>query len=331
MATTVIKATGGHYATPQLWWADISTLGTLSAPEIGEMAAEEFNAGSLNMSGGTVVADATNRIILRAQAGAEPTSPLRYGTGARILFDGNEELLIVNKNFTTLENFAVKGSAASHSQFGYVRVDQRTDIRRLIIEHNKQGGLDDRGTNAADVRDNIVTIRTADDPTGWGVRIGAANSTFRNCTSVALNSAPNSTAFRRAYVAPIFINCVAYGYGTDWNSGFNVASSKNCATDKASGSSGIASVTDAEFSVPGSEFESTTNGSHDLRVKSTSTQLQDQGAGIGGTTTDIFGNTVRGLARDIGAHEYQAPIQINDNNFQASARGVTRGRIRGVG
>ena len=305
MATKTIQASGGDYATPQLWVSYVLALGTLSAPEIGEMANEEFNAGSLTISGGTVVADATNRIILRAQAGAEPTTPLRYGTGARILFDGNEELLTVAKNFTTLENFAIKGSAASHSQFGYVRIDNRTDISRLLIEHNKAGGLDDRGTNSADIRDNIMVLRVADNASSWGIRPSGANLTYKNCTIAALSAAASSTGMLRAYVAPIYINCVVYGYGTDYNSGFS-ASSKNCATDKASGSSGIASVTGAQFEVVSGDFVSVTNGSHDLSVASGSTKLKDLGAASGGTTTDILGNSISGGTRDIGAHEYQA-------------------------
>lgn len=58
MATKTIQSIGGDYATPQLWESYVAALGTLSAPEIGEMAAEEFNSGSLNMAGGSVVTNA---------------------------------------------------------------------------------------------------------------------------------------------------------------------------------------------------------------------------------------------------------------------------------
>lgn len=305
MATKTIQASGGDYATPQLWVSYVAALGTLSAPEIGEMAAEEFNSGSLLMTGGTVVASGTNQIILRPQAGAKFTAPLRYGSGARILFDGTDEYLYANWNHIVLEDFAVKGGATS-SLFGRVwfSYNLTSTAKNLLVEENF-GPIcfDDRGA-AASVRENLLVIRTGGTGTS-GIRSANFNKSYLNCSSIAVGGGTTSTAFTRAYATPTWINCVARGYSTDYHATYG-AGSKNCATDLASGSSNIAAMTGAQFEVASGDFVSVTNGSHDLSVASGSTKLKDLGAASGGTTTDILGNSISGGTRDIGAHEYQA-------------------------
>lgn len=311
MATKTIQASGGDYATPQLWVSYVAALGTLSAPEIGEMAAEEFNAGGLLLGGGSVVASATNQIILRCQTGALFTgNPLKYTDGARILLDAADEQLQVSWSHVVLKNFAIKGTNTS-SQFGRVRCDYNltNTMQNLIIEEagstTNLVNLDDRGGTGC-VRENLLLIRTAG--TGGacsGVRSANFNKTYINCTAVALNSPTGNTGFDRAYATPTYINCVSYGFATDYNATYG-AGSKNCGTSKASGSSNIASMTGAQFSVASSDFVNATSGTHDLRVASGSTKLKDLGAASGGTTTDILGNAISGGTRDIGAHEYQA-------------------------
>lgn len=305
MATKTIQASGGDYATPQLWVSYVAALGTLSAPEIGEMAAEEFNAGGLLLGGGSVVASATNQIILRCQTGALFTgNPLKYTDGARILFDATDEQLQVSWNHVVLKNFAIKGTSTS-SQFGRVRCDYNltNTMQNLIIEEaGSTRNLDDRGGTGC-VRENILMIRTSG--TTDGVRSANFNKSYLNCTAVALNSPAGNTGFERAYATPTYINCVSYGFATDYNATYG-AGSKNCGTSKASGSSNIASMTGAQFSVASGDFVNATSGTHDLRVASGSTKLKDLGAASGGTTTDILGNAISGGTRDIGAHEYQA-------------------------
>lgn len=314
MATKTIQASGGDYATPQLWVSYVAALGTLSAPEIGEMAAEEFNSGSLTLGGGTVVASATNQIILQCKTGALFSgNPLRYTDGARILLDGTDEILQVSWNHVVLKNFAVKGTSTS-SNTSRVRCDYNltNTIQNLIMEDSGSGSnhvFDDRG-GAASPRENILIVRTTTN-TGGGVRSANFNKTYKNCTVVALNSPSGSTGFLRAYATPIYINCVSWGFNTDYESTWDSGSSKNCGTSKVSGSSNIASMTGAQFSVASGDFVSVTSGSHDLRVASDSTKLKDLGAASGGTTTDILGNAVSGSARDIGAHEYQSAVTSN--------------------
>lgn len=307
MATKTIKATGGDYATPQLWVSYVAALTTLSAPEIGEMAAEEFNSGSLSMTGGTVVASGTNQIILRCQTGAQfDGDPLRYGEGARILFDGSEEQAIIEWNHTVIQGVSFKGTGAL-TLAGRLRVSYNITVavQNVLIECNQASNVfDDRGA-AAGLRENCLFIRVGGNSSG-GVRCANFNKTYKNCTSVALNSPTSSIGWTTAYATPIYINCVSYGYSTDYHATWNSGSSKNCATDKTSGASNIASMTGAQFSVASGDFVSVSNGTHDLRVASGSTKLKDLGAASGGTTTDILGNAISGGTRDIGAHEYQA-------------------------
>lgn len=96
MPTRIIGSSGTvDFATPALWLSNVLTLSALSAPEIGLMQDEEFNVAGLIMESASVVPTSTNYLMLAAVTGAEPTSPLRYGTGARLLFDGTNEYLKV--------------------------------------------------------------------------------------------------------------------------------------------------------------------------------------------------------------------------------------------
>ncbi|HND56059.1 MAG TPA: hypothetical protein PLV92_26770, partial [Pirellulaceae bacterium] len=227
--------------------------------------------------------------------------------GARILFDGTNEYFHVNWNHVVLQDFAISGTGGSVSSSNgrlWIGYNLTATLKNLLLQENiATYNIDDRGA-AAGVRENILAIRTGG--TGIiGIRCANFNKTYQNCSAIAVGGGTTSTAFEKAYSTPTWVNCVAYGYSTDFNATYG-AGSKNCATDKASGSSNIASMTGAQFSVASGDFVSVTNGTHDIRVASGSTKLKDLGAASGGTTTDILGNAISGGTRDIGAHEYQA-------------------------
>lgn len=308
MATSSIGSTGADYATITLWIDAIDGLGSLSAPEIGELQNEEHNAGSVLMTGGTISASATNQIILRPQTGAKFSgNPMRYGDGARILFDGSDEYFYINWNHVVVQDIAIKGTHTSlFSSLGRMWSAENLThtLKNLFLEDNTSGYiLDDRGA-AAGVRENIYLARTGTNSAS-GVRMYYYGKTYLNCASIALNSPTGSTAWVRSYGTHTLINCAAWGYATDYSATGISGSSKNCATDKASGSSNCP-TTDAEYEVVSGDFVSTTNGSHDLRVASGSTKLKDQGAASGGTTLDIIGQSISNTTRDIGPFEYQA-------------------------
>ncbi len=149
-----------------------------------------------------------------------------------------------------------------------------------------------------DIIQNNVLISTN---LGEGIYVdtGAA---ITSCTIVSTNSS-SGAGIRNGGGNTVVKNTAVYGFGANDYQGTASASCTNNATDQASfggtnyGGSGQTSLTGA------TEWQSVTNTSEDLRLKSTSAKLKDNGA-TAGPANDIAGTArPQGSAYDIGCWE----------------------------
>lgn len=308
MPVKIIGTSGStDFVSPTTWLSYLYALSTLTAPEIGLMQNEEFNVAGVLMENTSTVPTSTNYIMLAAVTGSEPTSPLRYGTGARILFDGSNEYFKVNWNFTKLQNFGIKGTGSNAFIGRLWSENVSTEFRNLTVEEwamntETQAVFDDRA--AANVTRENLNIVLCSTSGCHAFRNSNGNVTYKNCNFVALVS--NSvTGHKSSYSSfPILINCLFYGWPNGEVSAFTTTGSKNCGTTNALSNSRLSAVTSAVFSVSAGEFVNLTPATLDLRLVSIASQLRDTGAASGGTTTDIFGTAIYNGTRDIGAYEF---------------------------
>lgn len=312
---TILANSGGHYSSWSTWISDLILLGTFTAVETGQVR-NEFNGGDCDLSG--VGTTSSFGLVIEGETQFSG-SPLRYVDGGRVLFDGNFEAIKLAVDYVTVRNLAIRKSngygftieTASSSRVGLT-------LQNLVVQtevNSSDGTIKVNGTTAVD---NVLHIRTAGN--GNGIHSENGSQTFKNCAAISLNSS-SGTGWTKTYGTQVCINCIAYGYSTDWQSGYPTSGAKNNATSKSSGSSNVPGSGTAQFDVVAGDFVSVTNGSHDLRVASGSTKLKDLGAASGGTTTSITGQSISGSARDIGPDEYQAsapafPIWNLKNRFQ---------------
>lgn len=327
MATKTLGNTGADYATWADWIVYLKTLGTLSATEYGRVLTGEFDGGDCQLTGAGIAPTSTNRLIIECDTGAKFTgNPLRYGDGARVLFNGTGEQVYVNWDYVTIQDLAFKrsGTGAITSGDGVLAIasGRIVDLYDIIFEVTSAAnvkGIDDRASASSAARENVIVVI---DGVNGSIGISCRNSakSYLNCAAHAFGSPTGSTGLHQAYAAATWINCETLGWATDVTASYG-AGSKNCATSKASGSSNMASMTGAQFDAVGAtEHEAWgTYGSHDLRIKSTSVDLLNLGAASGGTTTDIIGQSISGGTRDIGPYEYQ------------SASGLAANPLRGGG
>lgn len=314
MATKTLGNTGADYASWADWIVYLKTLGTLSATETGRVLTGEFNGGDCQLTGAGITPTSSNRLVIECNTGAKFTgNPLRYGDGARVLFDGANEQVYVNWDYVTIQDLAFKrsGTGGHTSGDGAIAIagGKIADLYDIVLEVTSATlakGLDDRAIASSAAREN-VTVVIDGVANAIGISCRNANKSYLNCAAHAFGSPTGTTGLHQAYCTATWINCETLGFATDVTASYG-AGSKNCATSKASGASNMASMTGAQFSVVGATEHVAwgTYGSHDLRVKSTSTIIKDAGAASGGTTLDIIGQSVSGGTRDIGPYEYQA-------------------------
>lgn len=313
MATKTVGTTGADYAT----WADyvvyLKTLGTLTATETGQLLDGEFNGGNAQFTGAGCTPTASFPLIIEPAPGAKFSgNPLRYGDGARSLFDGNTEEFHIGWAHTTVRDLAFKKTSTNGtSALGIVSVASNivVTLQNIIAEADGSCNIacfDDRAAAASPAREHLVAVVDGINSIA-GILCRNYNKEYRNCSAHAFGSPTGGTGLQQIYSVATWINCESLGFATDVSASYG-ASSKNCATSKASGSSNISGMTAAQFDAVGAtEHEAWgTYGSHDLRVKSTSVDLLDLGAASGGTTTDIIGQAISNTTRDIGPWEYQS-------------------------
>lgn len=307
--TKVLANSGGDYATWSSYITYLKTLGTLTDTQRGQVR-DEFDGGDAQFTGAGCAPTATFRLFIESET-MMSQSPFRYNDGGRVLFNASGEQLYVAWDYITVQNLASKKTAANFTtNLGAVATGNGliVDLYNVLIEMNGSiggRGLDDRASASSAARENVTVVLNGN--SSEGIHCANNSKTYKNCAVHAFGSPGSGTGLMQSYATATWINCITEGFFTDVAASYG-AGSKNCATSKASGSSNMASMTGAQFSVVGATEHVAwgTYGSHDLQVQSSSTKLKDVGAASGGTSTDFFGNAISGGTRDIGSHEYQA-------------------------
>ena len=327
MATVVTKTIGptGDYATLAAWIAacpaDLVAADTVWR---GEVQNTELTGDTtlLTISGKTV--DSTRYVELTAAAGASfadntnvRTNALRYNAanGASIRSSvGYAPVIKVEQNYTRISRLQIQGTATGGGAYCAVKAVgySNVDIDKCVIESwsssspaGESGGviaLYGSGTRARNSA--IISRSTATDNCLARISTGTA---LYNCSLVSIG-ATLSNGVIGDYGSATLRNCYIGGI-TTLLSGSTSFTAENSATSvTASGWSTVA-MADA--------FESVTDGSHDLRLKS-GPSLVDAGT----TDSTYAANDISGLARsgswDIGAWEYSGSGATN-----ATATGAT--------
>ena len=307
MATKSIGLTGRDYSTLSAWASYVNAL-SLSAPEVGEVytdsgAVADTTAVSI---GGYTGSSSTNTVTLKAAASNsfydnanKLTNALRYNAsnGAALTNSvGYADAYTINGANFFIDGLQFRSSSGVASK---CLVGKAAKITRTIIQH--QGSSAALTTEFEVENVAIVTKGSA----SQGMFMIGTGPKATDVTVVA-STASSNTGIGQSYSSGALVkNCAVAGFTTDY-SGTVSASSTNNATDKGSfggtnyGGSGQTSL------VATTEWENVTSGSEDLRIKSTSAKLKDNGATTG-PAYDIV-NTTRSAPYDIGAWEYSSGV-----------------------
>lgn len=312
MATVVTKTIGptGDYTTLAAWFAACpADLVTSDIIWRGEVQNTELTGDTilLTISGKTV--DSTRYVELTAAAGASfadnanvRTNALRYNAsnGASIRSSvGYAPVIKIEQNYTRISRLQIQGTATGGGAYCAVKAVgySNVDIDKCVIESwssstpaGENGGviaLYGSGTRARNSA--IISRSTATDNCLARISTGTA---IYNCSLVSLG-ATLSNGVIGDYGSATLRNCYIGGI-TTLLSGSTSFTAENSATSvTASGWSTVA-MSDA--------FESVTDGSHDLRLKSGSPLID-----AGTTDSTYAANDISGLVRsgswDIGAWE----------------------------
>lgn len=295
MPTTITKTigSGGDYSTISAWWSAIpANLVTADEVHIGQLLNQEHTTFPAPFSGKTT--DATRYIELTAAPGASwtdmPSSPMRYGFGARVLgtgdftapfrTDGGQQLLLSKIQFKN------SGAAAAMDCVNY---DGKFLLDRVLVE--TQSGNASFPALALDgpVRQSVFIQYGGASGGVLYVRGGTDNRGVYGCTVAVIGTATAAGGIGGDFDTLPVVNCAVFGATAALNgsSTFNVS---GCATDQASPPSGF--VTRAFSTSTGAQFENITLGTHDFRVKTASAL-----AGVGVVDTTNSANDAYGTAR----------------------------------
>src|SRR5262245_61903092 len=191
MATKSIGATGRDYATPALWASYLSGLGTLSAPEIGELY-NDAEFGSANVSWTGFTTSATNTVTIRCAAGQSfkdhasvRSNALTYdqSKGVGIVFSSSHQWTnIANYFFIQGIQFKRKASSYANACIDYHSTATGGHVKDCIILKNST-----TSHGVTNIRDNkvintvfICTTGTANP--ACSLSGSTANGEALNCT-----------------------------------------------------------------------------------------------------------------------------------------------------
>lgn len=288
-STSTIQATGGDYATPQLWEADTDNdLVTGTVSEIGLMAAETF-AGVLEITGATTSVDYSRKLTYQVGDGpydiTTDAGPKLYKV---ITGDSGRNLYVEE------QHFVVEGICVQTDSAGF------TGIRAFWFSAASSG----------EVR-SCVSLLTNSAASGWShaltLRSDSPGAIATNCIAALYDAGTSSDVQLHGLVAEggvtSILNGTSYGLtrgvfcgsGTTITNCVSIDSSEYCysisgtasycvsSDATASGTGSVTSVTAA------AAFEDHTN--LDFRPKDGG-PLDDAGTDLSGTfTTDITGAT----------------------------------------
>ncbi len=277
----------------------------------------------LNFTGVTM---GTNRLIIEAQSGQSWRDHANVATNVRA-YDAslgacwersgaNQKNIVVDSSVQnlTIRNLQFRGAPSNfYSELMNVRASADLVIENNIFELRVAGqrGVYIRpdGASTIAVRNNFFHCTAA---VGWALVFSQAGvsstPTVVNNTFANTGSAGSSIGIR--YESAYFTgathrNNAFVGFATDasFNSISHTARTNN-ATSLSSGASGLGGTSNQYDAVGADEFESF-SGTIDLRLKSTSAKLKDNGTSTDAPSTDSSGASRNGTT-DIGAHEYQS-------------------------
>lgn len=326
MATKSIGSSGRDYATLALWTAYVNAL-ALAAPEIGECYNDsEFTVSSGLTLGGWTGGSGTNTVTLKCATGQSfrdnanvLTNALRYNQSNGVGINVNAGYVTginVTTDFVVFDGLQWKASDTAVQ--GLVRQsghDNTTVKNCLFYGTIRNGNTALAIAGGSSAATNCAIIITSNVGNGLFLESGPSATDV----SVLSSNSSSGTGVVPAYSSASLVKNVAVaGFTTDY-SGTVSASSTNNATDKGSfggtnyGGSGQTSL------VGSTEWQSVTNGSEDLRLKSTSAKLKDNGA-TAGPANDIAGTSrPQGSAYDIGCWEYVSASVVTVGEMVAAA------------
>ncbi len=311
MATKSIGATGRDYATIALWAAYVNALVLIAANERGECYNDsEFTSASKITIGGwtnlgtfTVTLACATGQSFRDNASVQ-SNALRYnqangvGLATSTAYDDG---LLFNTAYTVIDGLQIKATNAHMGKLLNLSAVNLT-IQNCIVQGAGTALIALFAGDTSSVAQNCLALNTT--TAGDGIFSVQGGKIF-DCTSVS-SGGSSGNGIRALYgPAGIAKNNASAGYTTDYL-GTADASSTNNATDKGSfggtnwGGSGQVSL------VATTEWQSVTNGSEDLRLKSTSAKLKDNGATVGPSVDIANTSRPQGSAYDIGCWELVA-------------------------
>lgn len=317
MATKSIGSSGRNYSTLALWAAYVNAL-ALSAPEVGECYNDsEFTPAAQVSIGGWTGASATNTVTLKCAAGQSfrdnanvLTNALRYNQSNGVGINGQatyQSVLVITGDFMIVDGMQILADAASSTSGGIAQqigAGATCVLQNCIIQGNSRNSGSGNGLvswygSTSTVQNNVIIV-TASNGQGLGGLVAGTwydNTVFTTNGSTGIGIGVN-------YGIAIAKNNVVAGFTTDYSG--TCTTSANNATDKGSfGGTGWSTSGQVSL-VAATEWQSVTAGSQDLRLKSTSAKLKDNGATVG-PANDIAGTSrPQGSAYDIGCWELVA-------------------------
>ena len=305
--TTIVERTigsGGDYTTLQAW-EDACPANLVKADQIwrGLVLNQVFSGSSTMLSISGTTTDATHYVELTTAPGAsfldhpnKASNALRADSANGALISGSAGWgATINdaQNYTRLSRLQVKHAGMNGSTFA--SSSSNSDVNQCIIEGENYSGPY-LAMSGGMLRNSLVVQRRTTADSFYGVTGGK----LCNVTVVATGSKSTDAAVMGVTGAVVLRNVYVGNFSmtTAGNASFSCT---RCFTDMASPPAGWTG------SVPfdATTFEATTDGTHDLRLRSGSRLID---AGVTDATyagTDIIG-TVRpcGSAYDVGAWEF---------------------------
>lgn len=327
MPTTITKSVGSaggrDYATLNAFIAAIpADLVAADEQWIGELYNDsEFAVGAVTLSLPAKTTDATRNIIIRAAAGHsfkdhanKLTNPLRYdqAVGVGIQGSGGAVLQILS-DYVTIEGlqFLATGGPGSNGISQASTNAPNVTVKNCIFKNNSSatGSAGLNLYNGTGI--NCVSENTAG---GTAIMSNGGGAKFINCTAFQSGSG-TGFGYRGNYDSPLYRNCAAFGFNTNFRSGTSGSSNYNASSQASPpGANSLASLT-----ASGQLENVSSSAALDARVKAGAALIN---AGVRENTytadLDIVGSARSTSTPTIGAWEYAAGASTVQQDYSAT-------------
>lgn len=311
MVTTVVKSIGTasrDYSTLQAW-EDAAPANLVTADQVwkGECYNDSTFTAGVTISG--ITTDATRYIWLTAAAGQSfadtPSNALDYNAANGVAINTSDTCIYTAVANVKIDKLQISGGVGINDSSGSSAVYIDNCIVKSSHYTTGNGGIMTAGNVS-----NCVAINV----NGGTAVLGFGSAKFFNVTAIQTGSA-SAFGFRGDYSTPKYTNCAAFGFGTNFRSGYDGTSDCNASSQASPpGAHSLGSLTFSDHFVSSSDY----------KLKATST-LINAGTATGAPSTDIFGTSrPSGAGYDIGAFEYVAAgggLSITTELATASASG----------